>query len=218
MKRMCSRFCRVTWMEHDRGFSLIEALIAMVVFGTAMSVMASVVMAMTNNTRQGQGVSVATDQTRLAFQRLDKQVRYANGLSTPGTATDGSGWYVEFRVPDSMRDNRTTAVARDHRCHQWRVLARKLQTRTWLVNSVGVATPPKPRWTTVGTGIDNEITTDPPFLTPIVSTSLHRQLAVDLVTKRSDRPVGRAQVKAAFFARNTTLTSPVDVCQQVGRS
>lgn len=48
-----------------------------------MSVMTSTVIAMTQNMRQADGVSAATDQARLAFNRLDKQVRYANAVCAP---------------------------------------------------------------------------------------------------------------------------------------
>ncbi len=93
----------------EGGFSLVEALIAMVLFVSVMSVMATPTM--TNNMRQAEGVSLATDQVRLGFQRLDKQVRYADAISPPGPGADGSGRYVEIRLEDSQRENRADSAS-----------------------------------------------------------------------------------------------------------
>lgn len=207
----------------DSGFTLVEALVAMVIFVSAMSVMAAVVAAMTTNMSQARGVSTATDQTRLGFQRLDKQVRYANAISTPGPA--GGGWYVEFSMENPKRENGNSGQ-KDVTCQQWRVLAQRLETRSWNIKSNGQVDAPSP-WVAVATGVINDLTVEPPFLAPAAGGRLtaapvvgriHQGLTVDLHAKRSDRPVGRARLKATFFARNTTgTTSSLGVCDQHGR-
>lgn len=215
-----ARRCRD--VRGDAGFTLIEGLISMVIFMTCMAVMSSVVLAMTNNTRQAHGVSVATDQTRAAFQRLDRQVRYATAIGTPGREADG-GYYVEFSMFDMTPDGRTTGAPKDTGCQQWRLLGAELQTRSWRL------TPPpgsNPRhvteWRTVAAGVMNDLSVaaESPFTRISPSSALlHQGLVVELYVKSSDRPLGRSQVKTRFFARNTDATTESsNVCKQVGRT
>lgn len=207
---------------HDGGFSLVEALVAMTIFVTAMSVMSSVVLAMTNNVRQAQGVSVATDQTRLAFQRLDKQVRYATAINAPGSSA--GGYYVEFSRPDPAPPDAPSAagaVPELALCEQWRLLGRTLQTRTWrTTNGKRVGAPPV--WRTVATGVTNDIAGSTPLEPPFTAApagGLLQGLTVDLRTRRSDQPVGRAHLKGTFYARNTNPTPGLTpVCQHFPRS
>ncbi len=199
----------------DGGFTLIESLVAMVIFVVAMSVIAAAVEAMTTNMRQITGVSLATDHTRLAFQRLDKQVRYANAISTPGPGTDGTGWYVELRLnyeegPGASNRNR-------NECRQWRLLDRQLQTRSWLVkrpDAPNESADPASAWRTVSTGVVNPVTEQPfsDVTSGLAGESLYRGLTVDLQTEHSARPKGRAQLKATFFARNASPSSSVAAC------
>lgn len=216
MKTLAGSSTQLRAPEDDRGFSLIEALVAMVIFVTAMSVVTSVVGAMTTNMRQAEGVSSATDQTRLAFNRLDKQVRYASAITVPGTGDDATGSYVEFLVDE---DDDGSSGDKMVKCLQWRVLNEKLETRTWLVNSGGNDIPGSGHaWVTVATGVVNNLATEPPFvLRPISADNSLRGIAVELRTQRSSKPVGTAHRKAAFYGRNTTATSPENVCDQRGR-
>jgi len=195
----------------DSGFTLVEGLVAMVVFVTAISVMASATAAMTQNMRHAQGVSLATDQTRLGFNRLDKQVRYATAITTPGPGLDGTGWYVEFSLEDARRDGRTANNAfKDTACHQWRVLDGKLETRNWRVNPAGHPIGGTPRWLTVATGLVNDradVNRRPFAVLPVEpGVREHQELTVDLSAQRDPRR-GGVQLKAAFLARNTNSGS-----------
>ena len=213
----------------DKGFTLVEAVVAMFVFLTALSVMTAVVAAMTASMRKGDGISQAADQVRLVFQRLDKQVRYAEAISVPGAGSDAA-WYVEFSAEDNERDSRTDPARKADRCHQWRVRPDgHLQTRTWLVTPNGT-TSEATAWLTVATGINNNLATEPPFLPPPTGGRLqatptatpaprdHQGLTVDFRARRSNRPPGVAQLKATFFARNSSATTSLGVCDQLGRS
>lgn len=105
-------------------------------------------------------------------------------------------------------------------CRQWRVLAGRLETRNWLVNPGGRALGRAPAWVTVATGVINDVSVEPPFEFVAADASrVHQELRVNLRAQRSTRPLGRAQLKATFFARNTTLASPsAGVCDHYGRS
>lgn len=210
----------------DSGFTLVEAVVAVAVFTVALAVMSSATMSMLTATRQADGVSVATDQVRVGFHRLEKQVRYANAISTPGAS--GTAWYVEFRTLDWVRDDRTDPDNKHERCVQWRVLNGRLETRSWLINASRQPLDLRP-WQTVATGLVNDFATEPPFgppppggrllLSPLVGGRIYQGLAVQLHVKRSSRPVGRAKLQATFFARNTTAaTASAGVCDEVRRA
>lgn len=213
---------RAPLRQSECGFTLVEALVSMVIFMTSMAVITSVVLAMTNNMRQAQGVSVATDQTRLAFQRLDKQVRYASAVSLPGMGAPGTGWYVELlaEAPDA-NPGATPPEFSFKKCTQWRLRPDgHLETRSWLILPNAALTPqgPLPSWTTVSTGVINDLTTQPPF-TSVPTTFLrpHHEMVVDLRTRRSNRPQGRAHLKTTLYARNSTSTTEqAGVCARPG--
>ncbi len=211
---------RVRRPSGEAGVSLVEALVAMVIFVTLIAVMTSAVAAMTANMRQAEGVSLATDQVRLAFQRLDKQVRYANAINAPGEGDDGmGGWYVELSLedPDEARYGVGHGNNNKHGfCVQWRVKAERLETRTWRVNPGGNPVDTT-SWTAVATGITYERAFDLVPADPLVAA--HQGLKVDLRVQRSRKPIGRSQISATFFARNTSLVgTPSPKCGQKARS
>lgn len=183
----------------DAGFTLVEAIISMVIFVTVLSTMTTVIAGMTKSMRQAEGVSSATTQARLAFQRLDKQVRYADGIRP---LHDG-GWSITFR----LNDKDGPGNSRRDVCYQWRLVAAtdELQTRKWLETGGGNGSPPA--WATVAVGVVN---TTPPFGT--VTAVKHQGITVDLLTLRSEKPRGTAQLNSTFFARNTDPLSDTDVC------
>ena len=214
MNRPPSRVAHLT-ADDDRGFTLIEALVALVIFGVAISVLGSAVNAVTRETRQADGVSLATDQARHAFQRLDKQVRYAEAITIPGPGVTGGDLYVEFALEDGAYDS--GHANKDLRCQQWRFQSalKRLQTRSWRVN--GAASSHLTAWATVASGLVNS-SAEEPFRHVNPSGALHQGLEVELLTQRSGTPPGSAHLKATFFARNTHSYTTNSVCAQVPRS
>ena len=57
-----------------------------------------------------EAVATAQSQISIAFQRLDKEIRYAEGISTP--TSSGTGWYVEYVTADHRDRDLHPAVAR----------------------------------------------------------------------------------------------------------
>lgn len=192
--------------ESQAGFTLIELLVSMGLFAVLLVVMMGAITAMTVDLRKANGVSIASDQARRAFERLDKQVRYADAISTPGTV--GSDSYVEFR---------TTDAAGQQLCRQWRLVAGSdlLQQRSWLA---GTTPASPPAWKTVSVGVAN-LSTQPPFTLQAPTTARpYQQLTVDVVVTSGSKPVGRAEIETVFAARNTNSSTSTSVCNQVARS
>lgn len=162
----------------------------------------------------------SSGQTDRAFTRLDKSLRYATAVSTPGSTA--AGWYVEYL---------TTATGAAV-CTQLRVnpTGQQLQARTWPAG--GSTTPTATAWTPWADGITNGAatagsTTPPvPFtLAPLTVTSGYEQLTVTLTATSGSPPVP-ASTNATFTALDSAPTvkqiiagraTPTTVCAQVSR-
>ena len=171
-----------------------------------------------------QGITDAADGNRRAFELLDKQVRYASGINTPGTAADGN-FYVEYQWSKSTGS--LDAVT----CSQWRLnpTTDVLQYRSW---ASGTTPNPTPSWTTVDTGVINNPSTQPPFwllgtdgarrddAVPGAGHQLHRKRDKGTVTTTGQTcgPVATSRrLHRVEHARTAAVPSPA-VCQEVARS
>jgi Tfp pilus assembly protein PilW len=115
-------------VDEDRGTSLTELIVGMLVMGIFMAVFTGTVVSMARTTTKVEAVASSADQVNDGFLALDKLVRYAAAITTVGPATGSSGdWYVEL----DLVDNSTAAVVET--CTQLRVdvAAQQLQVRTW---------------------------------------------------------------------------------------
>jgi hypothetical protein len=178
--------------------------------------------AMYSGIHKQQGITDAADGNRRAFELLDKQVRYASAINTPGTAADGN-FYVEYMW--SKSDGSIDTLT----CSQWRLnpTTDVLQWRSWVA---GTTPSPTPAFTTVDTGVINNPSTQPPFSLqpPTVqgATMQYQALDVNFIAKRdkgsitttgSKFPDGNTVGFTALDSPNSTAPSP-PVCQEVARS
>ncbi|NAZ84615.1 hypothetical protein [Kineococcus indalonis] len=132
----------------DAGVTLVETMVAMVVFTACFAVFIGGLVVVVRDTTRTQAVSAATDQLRSAFTAMDREARYAESVNAPGAA--GGAWWVEFQTP--AHDGGTPA------CTQWRydVGAGVLEERTWDATGEAAGT-----WRTTARGL----ATDPAVLT-----------------------------------------------------
>lgn len=190
----------------EDGMTLVELIVAMGIFVIVIAVFMSGIVVMTQNTARAQAVADSGDGVRVAFQRLDKEVRYAAAINQPGFGSDGA-YYVEYL---------TTAVAAGAPpvCTQWRVVpsTRVLQRRTWN-NTTPVNAS---QWLTVTDNVRNDLSVSSqlPFVfTPAGVVRLNQSLRVLLDV--GNGPPGPdalkgAQLDAEFVARNTDGTTPTN--------
>ena len=103
--------------------SLVETLVAMLIFTICFGVFMSGVMVMVRDTTRTQQVADAADQMRKAFSAMDVEARYAESVNVPTVV--GGAWWVEFRDPIVDGGN--------PQCTQWRyaVSSGLLEERTW---------------------------------------------------------------------------------------
>lgn len=114
----------------DEGVTLIEMLVAMSIMTVVMASVTSGMMLVYRNLAATESLSVAQTQLELAFQRLDKELRYASWISDPGQVGGSTGsWYVEFA---GSSDASSTSVP----CEQLRLDNRGvLQLLRWTAGS-----------------------------------------------------------------------------------
>jgi prepilin-type N-terminal cleavage/methylation domain-containing protein len=205
----------------DTGVTLVELLVAMSIFTVLMSIFMVSIARMTHQTVRVQNVGDATASMQRAFERLDRQVRYANAINR--SAVSGGNYYLEFRTDALAR-----RAAAD-RCDQYRVnvAAGTLEWRSWDVPIPPSTTTPTPTgWATMATRVvlrTNAAVVIPPFeMFPTSSDSSRQRVIIRLDVKAPDSPV--VQTDSTLVARNSTsststnINSPTgDVCRQIGR-
>ena len=81
----------------DAGFSLAEVLVTLGVMGVVMAVFTGAILNVYKTSTATEALTTAQTQLRLAFQRFDRDLRYATWIAQPGQF--GTAWYVEFAGP-----------------------------------------------------------------------------------------------------------------------
>jgi type II secretory pathway pseudopilin PulG len=186
----------------DAGVTLIEVAVTTGVMAVAMAVFGSGIVQMYDAANKNESMAIAQTQLHNAFLRLDRDIRYASGISRPDR-TGSDNWYVEYVIAN-------TGVPK---CTQLRLLAARglLQSRT------GRQGGPVGGWTTLA----SYLSTPRQFTRTDASSAgaPHQQLTVTLTLQAgSGRTVTRREAAYSFTALNTTAdTVSDDVCSAMGR-
>jgi prepilin-type N-terminal cleavage/methylation domain-containing protein len=207
----------------DSGVSLVETIVAMMIFAIILTVITASIVTMLKQQRKQTSQTDDLNAARNVIEMLDHQVRYANALTTPGTGTDGST-YVEFR--SGYDDLQQT-------CTQWRYVPTSgaMQYRTWLPPLTGSGSVTAGSWSTAGTGFTVVGTTPIFSIAPPTTTSsgtqtaqtnadTHYQLTVTFNVS-SGSPSVTSQSQVTITAINSTRSpispTPPSVCTEIGR-
>src|SRR3954452_4951388 len=85
-------------VRHDDGSTLIEMLVGMVVMSIGLAIFTTATVQIYQALRYSERVTQVHDQLSTAFRKVEKEVRYALEINTPGSAvTKGVDyWYVEY--------------------------------------------------------------------------------------------------------------------------
>lgn len=78
----------------DDGVTLIEVMVSMGVMSVVMVVFTGAILQVFQTTAKTETISYAQSRLQIAFQRVDKEVRYASWIAVP--AKVGTAWYVEY--------------------------------------------------------------------------------------------------------------------------
>lgn len=209
---------RAGWARRhtDEGTSLVELMVGMALLSIFMAMFTGAVVAMNNSENKAQAVNITSSQLNQAYLNLDKTVRYATAISTPGVspAAGSSGdWYVEMQTL-----NTGTEV-----CTQVRVdiVAQQLQQRSWNVTGTVAGTPSA--WSPTASGISNGNAvagpTTQPFYLTTPAKAIYQQLTINLAAPSGNGVTYTNSVSTfTFTALNSTKTPPgTPFCQQQGR-
>jgi prepilin-type N-terminal cleavage/methylation domain-containing protein len=199
----------------ERGVTLVELIVSMMVLGIAMTIFATTLMTVQTAVVEQDQLSQTNDQARLALQQMDREMRSGNVLYDPkdeGTTTPGGGAgdnYYMVRIY-----TQTNATDRGYSCVQWRIDgARQLQTRWWPPENPAAVSP----WRTVATGVVNrafgvrafELDPDPQKGSRVLKVTLR------VTTDAQAAPMQATEIQASFTGRNTSYGYPVSVCSPV---
>jgi len=81
----------------DDGFSLVEVMVTMTIMSIMMVIFTGAILQIYRTSTATESLTTAQSQLRLAFQRFDRELRYASWIAEPGMV--GTAWYVEFAGP-----------------------------------------------------------------------------------------------------------------------
>lgn len=200
-----------TDLRDDRGTTLLELAVAMTIMMIFLGIFTGAIVVISKSQAKTTSVTQTSQQLNQAFLWLDKNVRYAAGITTPGRGSPSNDWYVELRNTTSGTEV-CTQVRLD-------ITKGQMQRRSW-TPSGGSATNLS-GWVPMGSGFTNGNVAagnqDQPFTSPSVATDSRRyqQLTVVLVNT-SGTTTTRTSLN--FTAINSTLPkSSAPVCQEAGR-
>jgi prepilin-type N-terminal cleavage/methylation domain-containing protein len=190
--------------KDDRGYTLIELMMAMVCMSILLTLVTSAIIQIYHSVNSVDSLSTAQTQVDTTFVRLDKELRYARGISTPGTVNGDA--YVEYLL---SADSVDTCV--ELRLH---TVTGELQRRQWTKN----VTPLTPTgWQTLA----SSVTATAPFTVTAADNSLpttfrYQRLTLDVTSAAGTGVVGaaRRQTTVTFTALNTTVTDNSATCTE----
>lgn len=199
----------------DRGTTLVEVVAGMTIMMVCGAIFTGAVVTLHTVTNRAQAITNSATQNNQVYQSLDKTVRYAAAITTPGLGAgvgSARSWYVEMRDTTSGVE-----VCTQLRLH---TESQQLQRRTWSPSTL--VTPPK--FVPIASGITNGTATagsaDQPFVVAVSSpTATHQQLTVTTVAASgpASSPVS-SRSSVGFTALNSTVPPATgSICQQAGR-
>jgi prepilin-type N-terminal cleavage/methylation domain-containing protein len=211
--------------EGEGGYSLTELLVAMGIFSIVMVVVSSLMIDMTNMSKDTLARVRTLEEAKLGISQIDRQVRSGNVILDPASeneTTSGVPAYFSMRIY-------TQADGTTPRCAQWRVIDKdedtfgNLEYRTWLpgypptaVTSWSVVARNLVKMDFTGTIVPADPSTWPPFWVDN-TLSAGTQAQFVRVTLRLKDPNERADAKPSSVTtvvtgRNTIFGYPAGSC------
>lgn len=201
---------------------MIEVTVSMVVMSIALTIFTTGFLQVYRTMNKTESLSTAQAQVTMAFQRLDREVRYASGISTQ--AQVGQDFYVEYAITPPVREPTATptpspTATRTLTCVQLRLHAasRQLQRRSW-PKDVSPVTPTAwvPLVSDVVVPLPGGVVTEQPFtfIAADPAVNYYQSLQVNVtVTSGGGATETLRRTDVTFTALNTTIeTSSEQTC------
>ena len=156
-------------LRGDDGVTLVEMVVGMAIMMIFLGIFTVAMVGMSKSESKARSVSDTASQVNVAFLWLDRNVRYASGLTAPGTSS--GDFYVELSNTGSGKQ-----VCTQVRLH---VANQQLQQRSWTVS--GSSYTNLSSWLPIASNIVN--TTNPFSVAATVTGSeVHQQLGISLTS------------------------------------
>ncbi|KQY44073.1 type II secretion system protein J [Cellulomonas sp. Root137] len=214
--------------RRESGWTLVELIVSMGIFGGLLAIVFSVLVTVSMQTKDNLARTRAVDETQIGLMQIDRQVRSGNVIADPaneGPALSGVEPYYALRVY-----TQTDGV---FQCVQWRVRYPagssfgELEYRSW--KPTWQSTGGVQQWRTVARNIVKPATstvvaadpaTWPPFFVQATDAESSSSAQTIRVTLRVKDPAQRASSKPAtvtstLTGRNTIFGYPADTCSPV---
>lgn len=196
----------------ERGTTMVEVVVAMTIMSIAGAIFVTGIVSLSRTTNHAQALTNSASNTNQAYQALDRMVRYASAISTPGVSTGKKYWYVELQ-DTTGGEELCTQLTID-------IAKQQLQKRTWKAANIATLTD----WVPIASGITNGgaaagAGVQPFFLEAATSTSQHQELTITIVsTSGPANDLVKSESSFGLTALNSGALAPTGAfCQQAGR-
>jgi type II secretory pathway pseudopilin PulG len=106
----------------DGGFTMMETVVSMTLMAIFLAMFTTAIVSLYGTSNKADAISQTSVQLNTAFERVDRQIRYAAAISAPNNlVTPGNAWYTEFVNTTTGQDV----------CTQLRLVGGVLSERTW---------------------------------------------------------------------------------------
>jgi type II secretory pathway pseudopilin PulG len=186
-------------LADDSGTTMVELVVSLVIMSFMMAIFTTGIIQMYSAANKTESLSNAQSELNVTFLRMDKQVRYASGISQPQFV---NGSYYVSMLTTNTGANRCTAVKLDPDAAQ-------LSTFTWDEDDA----PADPFWTVLANNVTPK-GAQPFTLWPANAVANFDRLQLTIQARTGDGTTGTTtDTDVTFTALNTSLeTSSEFVC------
>lgn len=201
--------------ERERGYTLVEALVVMIIFGAIIGIIVTVLIQVSYSTADNMTRTSQIRNAELGLMQIDRQVRSGNVIIDPDQETStGSGVDPGY----SLRVYTQTDGV--FQCVQWRVKFNdegrgQLEYRSWDPNWESLGGDIE-TWATVAHDLVRDPAGDPPFTGDgINETSATSSVDVSIFVQGERTNSAPAVVQTVLTGRNTVYGYPIDRCDNI---
>ncbi|MFI7599399.1 type II secretion system protein J [Actinoplanes sp. NPDC049681] len=196
--KCASERCSHLRVGGDAGFTLLELMVSLAILSVAVSIFMTGLVQIFRSTSKIESASIAQSQVETAYDRLDREVRYASALSIQDVVNGDP--YIEYRT-----ENSGASLCTELRLH---VADQQLQRRTWVDGPAPITPTP---WVPLASGVSGAH----PFTSfDADGTNDWQRLTIDLTAVAGgEGGVTSKSLTVTFTALNTSRnTSRIGVC------
>ncbi|MEW6059939.1 MAG: type II secretion system protein [Actinomycetota bacterium] len=201
-------------LRPERGFTLAEVMVTMMIMGLAVAVFLSVLASVQRGVVYEDNLSRANDSARLGVEELDREIRSGNVLYNPADEGDYSALPVGFTLRIYTQANATSRTPEPgYVCVLW-----SINDDNELVRNIWPPLKPEEAtgWHVVAEGIVNRVVSPAveAFTLDLDPNKGGRNVDITLLANPdlSNRPAQTVKIELSSTGRNTSYGFPENVC------